>query len=83
MSTRFSWREEHEEGPKTHANKQNSIPKPEWKWRDMFERIQDWIKCGETIQVAVEYTLGALDGNASEIGKYWLEGACNYQETTN
>jgi len=79
------WKEDREEEPKTHVNKQKSSPKPGREQRDVFEIILGWINRGETLQVgmAIEYALDAFEEMARERANDRSEGSCNCQEKTN
>jgi len=85
MSSRFSWREGREEGPRTHTNKQlkqKSVPKPERKWLHECERFLDWFKRCETLQMTMENALDVFEGYV-EMLKGLLGGPYDYLEMTN
>jgi hypothetical protein len=82
MSSRFSWRESREEGPKTHTSKrlkQKSIPKPERKWLHVFERFIDWFKRCEALQKTAENVLHVFE---VEMLKGLLGSPYDYLEMT-
>ena len=83
-SLHCQWKEDREEEPKAHVNKQKSSPKPGREQRDVFERILGWINRGETLQVgmALEYALDAFEEMARERAKGMSEGSCDCQEKT-
>ena len=75
MSSRYSWRECREEGPKTHTNnnkqlKPRCIPKPERKWLHKCERILDWVKRWETLQMKMKNALDVFEENAEMLLGY-------------
>ncbi len=87
-SLHCQWKEDREEEPKAHVNKQKSSPKPGREKPDVFERILGWINRGETLQVgmAIEYALDAFEEMAREMARERAKGrsedSCDCQEKT-
>lgn len=80
---RFSWREDREEGPKTHVNKQKGRPKPERGQRDIFERIVDWINPIEALGMVIGCAPDTFKEISQEKAKDWSKDPCVYDEKTN